>query len=84
MHKKLLLDIFYILIFSRALMNFLGQNFGFFLGEGFFFLGWNFPVFFSGTIFASRADFKIFSRVVFELLGQKSEKFLGRKMFFLG
>ena len=69
MYKKFILDIFYILIFSRVLLNFLGQNFGFFLGEVFFF---------SGGIL------QFFSRAQFFLLGQISSFFLGQFLNFSG
>ena len=56
----------------------------FFSGKEFFFLGWNFAIFFSGTIFSSRAVLNIFSRAVLKLLGQKNESFLGKIFFFSG
>ena len=70
--------------FLAIFLNLTGKILIFFLGQRFFFLGLNLAVFFSGTIFFSRAVFQIFSRPVWKLLGQNIENFLGFNFFFSG
>ena len=70
--------------FSGTFGIFSGGIFDFFLAHRFFFLGCNFANFFTGTIFFSRAVFKIFSRALANFLGQNLENFLVENFFFLG
>ena len=76
--------IYYMDFFSGTFRIFSGGIFDFFLAHGFFFLGCNFANFFTGTIFFSRAVFKIFSRALANFLGQNLEIFLVENFFFLG
>ena len=74
----------YVDFFSGTSGIFSGGIFDFFLAHRFFFLGCNFANFFTGTIFFSRAVFKIFSRALANFLGQNLENFLVENFFFLG